>query len=340
MNMVIRKKSFISLRPCLGGALLLFAFSVFAKDYPLSDHYDGKKFFNPGDNQLLSFWQILKWKMNNSAATWPVHVPNRIYPTAVLSPEHKAAVTFINHATFLLQYQDLTILTDPIFSSKASPSSYFGPHRVREPGLKIEELPKIDVIIISHNHYDHMDLDSLKLIDAKFKPLILVPLGDEKLLLESGVQNVREMDWWQEEMIRGHKIVFTPSQHWSARGFFDQCQSLWGSYYIQSPGFKTYFGGDTGYSDHFKKTQTRLGAPDLALLPIGAYAPEELMRVNHMTPEDAIKAHGDLKSALSVGMHFGTFQLTDESMEAPLERIEKAQVDQFIVLDIGESKFF
>lgn len=320
--------------------MMLMSFAVKAKDYPVSDHYDGKKFFNPGENQLLSLWDVIHWKLTAEDNEWPEFVANKAYPLPVLAPDKKAVVTFINHATLLLQLKDLNVLTDPVFSEKIGPVQLLGIKRVRGPGLKIEELPKIDVIIISHNHYDHMDLESLKILDEKFHPLFLVPLGDEKLLKEAGIQNVREMDWWEEQVIREHKITFTPAQHWSARGLFDKCESLWGSYFIHSPEFKTYFSGDTGYATHFANTRLRLGAPDLSLLAIGAYAPQVYMKVNHMNPEEAFKAHQDLSSAFSIGMHYGTFPLTDEKINEPVERLKKMSNDQFFVLDQGESRVF
>ncbi len=321
-------------------ALILASFSVRAREYPVSDHYDGKTFFNPGGNHLLSFWQVLKWKLKGDGTTWPEHVPNQTYSLPKFTSSHRAVVTFINHATFLLQLDDLNILTDPIFSNRAGPSQFLGPARVREPGLRLEELPKIDVVLISHNHYDHLDLPSLKQLDARFHPLFLVPLGDEVLLLEEGIQNVHAMDWWQEHKIKQHKIVFTPSLHWSARGLFDKCKSLWGSFFIHSPDFKIYFAGDTGYSAHFSQIRQRVGTPDVALLPIGAYAPEELMRKSHINPEEAIKAREELGAELGIGMHFGTFPLTDEGMNDPIDRIKKATPEKFIVLDQGESKIF
>jgi L-ascorbate metabolism protein UlaG (beta-lactamase superfamily) len=320
--------------------LLLNSLAQAETKYPLSDHYDGKVFFNPDEHHMHTLWDILKWKLTADTAEWPQTVANNDYPLPMVSAEQRSVVTFINHATFLIQLKDLNILTDPLFAKRASPMTFMGPKRIREPGIQLEMLPKIDVVIISHNHYDHLDLEALKQLDAKFHPLMLVPLGDEKLLKEAGIQNVREMDWWQEQEIREHKIVFTPSQHWSARGLFDKCESLWGSYFILSPDFKLYFGGDSGYGPHFGNIRLRLGAPDVSLLPIGAYAPRYFMKYHHMEPEEAVKAHADLNSNLSIGMHFGTFQLTDEAVDEPVERLKKTGENSFITLDQGESKNF
>lgn len=328
------------MKPILFILLLLTSLAQADSKYPLSDHYDGKVFFNPNEHHMHSLWDILKWKLTADTAEWPQTVANKDYPLLMVSAEQRSVVTFINHATFLIQLKDLNILTDPLFAKRASPMTFMGPKRIREPGIQLEMLPKIDVVIISHNHYDHLDLEALKQLDAKFHPLMLVPLGDEKLLKEAGIQNVREMDWWQEQEIREHKIVFTPSQHWSARGLFDKCESLWGSYFVLSPEFKLYFGGDSGYGPHFGNIRLRLGAPDVSLLPIGAYAPRYFMKYHHMEPEEAVKAHADLNSNLSIGMHFGTFQLTDEAVDEPVDRLKKAGVESFVILDQGESKTF
>ena len=311
-----------------------------AAKYPISDHYDGKVFFNPENHHVHSFWEVMKWRFSGQQSEWPEFIRNKAYPLPKVAADQRAVVTFINHSTFLIQLNGLNILTDPLFSQRTSPFSFLGPSRVRGPGVKLEELPKIDVVVVSHNHYDHLDLEALKILDGKFKPLFLVPLGDERLLKEAGLQNVREMDWWQEQVIREHKIVFTPAQHWSARGLFDKCKSLWGSFYVLSPDFKIYFGSDSGYGPHFSNIRLRLGAPDLSLLPIGAYAPRYFMKYHHMNPEESVKAHQDLNSGLSIAMHFGTFQLTDEPVDEPVTRLNKVKGESFIVLDQGESRTF
>jgi L-ascorbate metabolism protein UlaG (beta-lactamase superfamily) len=215
---------------------------------------------------------------------------------------------------------------------------------VRRAGLEIEELPKIDVVLISHNHYDHLDLESLKRIDRKFHPIFLVPLGDDKLLTQNGIQNVWPMDWWEDFKVKDTSITFAPTQHWSARGLFDKCESLWGSFFIKSPDLSIYFAGDTGLASHFKQIRERLGRPDLALLPIGAYEPRYFMKVNHMNPEEAVLAHLDLSRPVSIGMHFGTFPLADEAYDEPPQRLKealiKAQIpgEEFSLLDHGQSK--
>jgi L-ascorbate metabolism protein UlaG (beta-lactamase superfamily) len=317
-----------------------------APPYKTSDHFDGKRFFNPGLTEDNSFWDLLKWKFTADKAIWETSVPNKTYPTPVLNSEDKAVITFINHATFLIQLKNLNILTDPIFAERASPFNFIGPKRVRAPGIDLEMLPPIDVVIISHNHYDHLDIGSLKRIDGKFHPLFLVPLGNKEFLKNEGLQNVHEMDWWDVHVVKGTNIAFTPSQHWSARGIFDKYDSLWGSYFIEHQHLKIFFGGDTGYGPHFKAIKNRLGAVDIALLPIGAYEPRWFMKLHHMNPEEAILSHFDLEATTSIGMHFGTFQLTDEAREQPIQELEIARTkkdlddDQFMILDQGESRKF
>ena len=325
---------------------LVMSCAAVSKSYQKSDHFDGKKFHNPGKNDLKSFWQVLKWKMTADTVKWPESVANKNYPFRALAPTEKVSASFINHATFFIQLPGLNVLTDPVYSERVSPFTWMGPKRVREAGLSFDTLPNVDVVIISHNHYDHLDKESLKQIDAKFHPLFLVPLGDEKLLQDLGIQNVKAMDWWEEVRVKETRFIFTPSQHWSARSLWDKNESLWGSFMINNGASKIYFAGDTGHSDHFKEIKTRLGSPDLALLPIGGYAPEWFMKVHHMGPKEAVQAHLDLGATQSLGMHFGTFQLTDEGIDGPVVELEKGReelgvsAESFKILDQGQSLFF
>src|SRR5690606_17704024 len=188
-----------------------------SKDYKLSDHYDGTKFYNPRNHSLKSFWDVLKWKFTSQRATWPSWIENKEYDfTLIENSEAKMITTFINHATFLIQFPELNILTDPVFSDRTSPFTFLGPKRVRKPGLDFNQLPVIDVVLISHNHYDHLDVATLKKLDEKFSPLFLVPLGDKKLLKSHGLKNVQELDWWEEVHLKSYQITFAPAYHWSA----------------------------------------------------------------------------------------------------------------------------
>ncbi|WPU63919.1 MBL fold metallo-hydrolase [Peredibacter starrii] len=315
--------------------LMMASFESISETYKTSDHYNGKTFLNPGQNDLKSFWQVLKWKMTNARVDWPETVPNKNFPMRPLGLDEKVSATWINHSTFLLQFPGLNVLTDPVYSDRTSPFSWAGPKRVREPGIPFDVLPKIDVVLISHNHYDHLDLETIQRLDAKFHPLFLVSLGDEKLLKKAGVQNVKAMDWWEEVRVRDLRFIFAPSQHWSARSLWDKNESLWGSFMIDSGATKVYFAGDSGYGPHFLDIKSRLGAPDLALLPIGAYKPQWFMRFHHMNPEDAVKAHLDLGANRSIAMHYGTFQLSDEGIDEP-ERDLKIAREQF---QVSEDKF-
>lgn len=326
--------------------LIFLSFSSMSETYKVSDHYNGETFHNPGRNDLKSFWQVIKWKMTNARVEWPDSVPIKNFPLRPLATNEKVNATFINHATFLLQLPGLNVLTDPVYSARTSPFKFAGPKRVKEPGIPLEMLPKIDVVLVSHNHYDHLDIETLKQIDGKFHPLFLVPLGDEKLLLESGIQNVKALDWWEEVKVKDVRFIFAPSQHWSARWLWDKNKSLWGSFMIDNGAVKTYFAGDSGYGAHFLDIKSRLGAPDLALLPIGAYKPQWFMNFHHMNPEEAVKAHIDLGSARTIGMHFGTFQLADEGIDEPVRDLfiarekHKVSEEKFFVLEEGQALSF
>lgn len=306
----------------------------------MSDHFDGKRFFNPGHNDENSFFEVLKWKFTADTKKWPETVPNKSYATPTLPEGKKASFTFINHATFLVQLPGLNFLTDPVYSERVSPVTFAGPKRAREPGVAFDALPAIDVVIISHNHYDHLDLATLKNLDAKFHPLFIVPLKVREFLLKEGLQNVVELDWWQEFKVKDTNVIFTPSLHWSSRTLWDKYETLWGSFMVKAPGFSFYFGGDTGYAEHFRDIKMRLGSPDVALLPIGAYEPRWFMKKHHMNPAEAVQAHKDLEAGMSFPMHFGTFQLTDEGIDDPVTDLKKAlgDVKNFEVLDQGEGR--
>lgn len=315
----------------------------------VSDHFDGKKFFNPTlRNQFSPSFSDIVRMIREGRVKWPESVDNSSVPrlNESLGPDD-ISLTFVNHATFLVQLPGLNTLTDPVWSERASPFRWIGPKRVRAPGLALDELPEIDVIIISHNHYDHLDTDTLKKIIVRFSPLVLVPLGDKALVESIGATNVRELDWWEGVAIDvDTQVTFTPTQHSSARGLFDRDRSLWGSYFIRYRSRSVYFGGDAGYSAHFAETKKRLGPPEIALLGIGAYAPRFFMKPIHMAPDEAVLAHRDLGAKLSVGMHFGTFQLASEGFDQPLEDLkiamEKQNVSQseFITLLEGEERLF
>lgn len=279
---------------------------------------------------------------------WPRSVANtgisRLYEK--LAP-NDVAITFVNHATFLIQLDGMNILTDPVWSRRVSPFRWLGPARVRKPGVDFQQLPNIDLILLSHNHYDHLDVDTLSKLNQQFAPTVLVPTGNEKLLRSVGFEDVRELDWWDENEIHSNlKITFAPTQHFSGRSLRDRQKSLWGSYMIQHRDRLIYFGADSGYSTHFSEIRTRLGSPDLALLGIGAYEPRWFMKPMHMNPAEAVQAHLDLGSGQSIGMHFGTFQLSTEAIDQPHIDLKAALLreriteSQFLTLPEGETRIY
>lgn len=294
----------------------------------VSDHFDGKRFFNPGHPDLHDFRHILKWKIERKAAEWPERAeePNAT-PDLTAPPAGKIAVTAVGHATFLLRTRDLAILTDPVWSERCSPVGWAGPRRVRPPGVPFDDLPKIDVVLLSHNHYDHLDLATLERLRERDDPLILTGLGNRAFLEGHGFARVRERDWWEPfpDLPPGLEVTFVPARHWSNRGSGGRNTTLWGGFVARLERQSVYFCGDSGYFDGFKEIGKRLGPPDLALLPVGAYEPRWFMSPMHMNPDDAVRAHLDLRAKRSLGCHFGVWQLTDEAIDAPLHALAAAR---------------
>lgn len=328
-------------------AAALCAAAAFAQPYPISDHYDGERFLNPGFGRIDKKWSdLLKWR-REGRVPWPDRVETSAGPAAEPRDGRGVAATFVNHATFVLRFADsagtgtVNVLADPIWSERCSPVSFAGPKRVHAPGVPFDSLPRIDLVVVSHNHYDHLDLPTLRRVWARDSALFLVPLGDRALLHGAGILNVEELDWWETRVVRGVTVTFLPAKHWSARGIADRNRSLWGAWGFAGPdGTRVYHAGDTGYGPHFAETGARWGAPDLALLPIGAYAPRWFMRDAHMDPEEAVQAFHDLGARKAVGMHFGTFQLTGEGRDEPAAYTETvAEGLPFRVPDPGQAFF-
>lgn len=247
--------------------------------------------------------------------------------------DHLRQVTWLGHSCFLVQANGINLLTDPVFSRRASPVSFAGPERYTPPAMGIDQLPIIHAVIISHNHYDHLDVESIEKIDARSKPLWLVPLKNGPLLTDAGVDKKRviELDWWQDHKVtigkKSIKATFTPTpaQHWSARGLFDRNEMLWSSWAARLGDLNLYFGGDTGYQDEiFKQIGRKLGPFDLGIIPIGAYAPRDFMAPSHVQPEESVKIHQDVRALRSLGAHWGTFPLTAEPVMDPPKRLEAA----------------
>jgi L-ascorbate metabolism protein UlaG (beta-lactamase superfamily) len=236
-----------------------------------------------------------------------------------------AVVTFIGHATLLIQTPAGNILTDPMYSQRAGPFNVMGPRRVRQPAVRFEDLPPISIVLLSHNHYDHCDARTLGMLAKRFDPLVVTPLGNGPLVRSSGISRVEELDWWQEAKSSALPITLTPAKHFSARGPFDKNRALWGGFVLTTGGMRIYFAGDSAYGPFFRDIGQRLGPIDLALLPIGAYEPRWFMHVVHMNPAEAVQAHLDLGAPESLGIHFGTFQLTTEGIDDPLRALGDAR---------------
>ena len=239
------------------------------------------------------------------------------------SPGGRPQVTWIGHATVLVQYQGINVLTDPIFSERASPFSFMGPKRSAPPSVRIDQLPPIDFVLISHNHYDHLDEYTVKTIGDR--TTWVVPLGYRQWFADHGVSKVEEFDWWDQRKIAGATVTATPSQHWTGRGFNDRYKALWASWSVEIGGFKFWFAGDTGYNAKiFSEIGARCGPFDLALLPVGGYEPRWFMKNMHVDPEEAVLIHKDIRSRYSVGIHWGTFPLTAEPIDEPPRRLREA----------------
>ena len=303
-----------------------------------SDHYDGKRFSNSGGGgaERRGFRDFLLWQFSRERPVWPEWIADDDPPAPGPLAPGEVAATYIGHATLLLRFAGFSVLTDPMFSLRASPFASFGPKRVRAPALALEDLPKIDAVCLSHNHYDHMDLASLRALQLRGNTPIVTGIGNGAYLAARGIANLIELDWWQSaEPVTGLKITYVPAQHWSRRRFWDTNRMLWGGHVIEAQGARVYFAGDTGYPAQFGAIARRCGVPDMALLPIGAYEPRWFMAPQHMNPEEAVKAHLDLGARLSIAMHFGVFPLTDEPFGAP-EAALAAALTQY---KIGASAF-
>jgi L-ascorbate metabolism protein UlaG (beta-lactamase superfamily) len=306
-----------------------------------SDHFDGRRFFNPNGANGQPFWKVPRLLLT-PRTRWPpeVLVEPRRPPSAGTG---EVVVTFVGHATFLIQAGDTNLLIDPMFSRRASPLSFAGPRRARAPGVRFDDLPTMSLVLLSHNHYDHCDLGTLQLLERRFHPQFVIPLGNGPLLRSAGISNVEELDWWETASAAPLPITVTPAQHFSARGPFDRNHALWGGFLIETGGVRILHAGDSGYGRHFSEIAARLGPIDLALLPIGAYEPRWFMKDIHMNPAEAVQAHLDLGAGQSIGMHFGTFQLTPEGIDEPVRELANALRDRgvpaewFRTVEVGES---
>jgi L-ascorbate metabolism protein UlaG (beta-lactamase superfamily) len=308
---------------------------------PTSDHWNGERFFNPTQANGQPATAVPRM-LAESRQPWPAAVPVDVRRPPPLG-EAAAIITFIGHATFLIQTARGNVLTDPVYSERASPVAFAGPRRVRQPAVKFDDLPPIALVVLSHNHYDHCDGRTLRTIEERWHPLVVTTLGNARLLQSFGVRQVEELDWWQASAHAPLPVTVAPAQHFSARTPFDRNRALWCSAMLTVGGRRIFFAGDSGYGSHFAEIGRCLGAPELALLPIGAYEPRWFMKDIHMNPDEAVQAHLDLGASRSIGMHFGTFQLTSEGIDAPVIALRESLVarevsaDRFRAPEFGES---
>ena len=310
----------------------------------MSDHFDGRRFINPTGTAGQPFSKVQRM-LREPRTPWPTFVEVRPQVPPALNGA-AVSVTFIGHATFLIQTAAGNVLTDPMYSERASPLTWMGPRRVRQPAVRFDDLPPISTVLLSHNHYDHCDLRTLRMLAKRFDPLVVTPLGNGRLARSAGIRRVEELDWWQETTSAAQQITLTPAYHFSARTPFDRNRALWGGFTVLAGEVRIYFAGDTAYADFFRDIRHRLGPIRVALLPIGAYEPRWFMEAVHMNPAEAVQAHLDLEAAHSIAMHFGTFQLTTEGIDEPLRALDEARragnvaPSSFRVLDFGESTRF
>ncbi|MDR7332630.1 MBL fold metallo-hydrolase [Roseateles asaccharophilus] len=325
-----------------------------------SHHRDDGFQNNDADFQPKSLADVLRWRWNASRlglpprpqAPIPTQAPDLAFIRANAGPAQQPAVTWVGHATVLAQLGGLSLLTDPIFSERASPFSFAGPKREQPPGVALRELPHVDAVLVSHNHYDHLDLPSCRALSRQpgGSPLYVVPLGLKAWFEARGIRRVVELDWWQETRLDGVDIALVPARHWSARGLNDRMKTLWGGFAVFAPDCQLFFAGDTGYSRDFADIRARYaerqreGGFDIALIPIGAYEPRWFMADQHVNVEEALKMHADLGAKRSLGVHWGTFELTDEPLDEPPRQLARQRAelgladDAFFTLAVGGTR--
>jgi len=293
--------------------------------YKISDHYNGRNFYNPGPKHKQNFFDFIKWITNRSARPWECKpVVQAPCPTPRVS-DGKIVVTYVNHMTFLIQVDGFNILTDPVWSERVSPFSWIGPKRKSPVGLAMKDLPPIDVILLSHNHYDHLDIDSLRTLCKNHDPAIVTPLGNGRYLKSLKSKKIKELDWWdQETPHEGLKITAVPARHFSGRGLFDRDKALWCGFVIEVGDRKIYFAGDTAWGQHFNEIALRFPCIQVALLPAGAYLPFWFMSPIHLRPSQTIDAFVTLGAQKGIACHMGTFPMGDDSPQEAIEELKIA----------------
>lgn len=299
---------------------------------PVTDHFDGSKFYHAGlpstDKSLLD---LLRWRLFGKRAKWPAVVPGR----SGIKPDDRVEglrVTAIGHASLLIQVAGMNILVDPVWAERTSPLRRIGPKRHNPPAVALDDLPPIDAVLVSHNHYDHMDTATLGRLWERHHPVVVSPLGNDAVIRkDSPAVAVKTGDWWESFPLSDRvSATIVPAYHWSARNLGDRRQALWGGFVLTSPEGLIYFAGDTGYQDGkiFAEIRARLGVPFVAILPIGAYEPRWFMKTQHTDPAEAVKIALDMNARHLLGVHWGTFELTDEQWDEPATLLDEAMKDQ------------
>jgi L-ascorbate metabolism protein UlaG (beta-lactamase superfamily) len=336
----------------VAAALLLAACAPGNPYYdPAKKHHRPDGFTNNYmDNATIggNFW---RWQWERLTQGTPDDRPDRVPVTRTDLAYLKAnkadvTVTWLGHATALWQVGGLNILTDPHFTERASPLPFAGPKRLTKLPVALADLPRIDVVVISHNHYDHLDRPSVLALNkqAGGPPLFIVPLGMDLWLKHEGITNVQRLDWWDSREVGGAKVTLVPVQHWSARSLFDRHETLWGGYVVQAGGYSMFYAGDTGYSPDFRDIGARFGSFDFAQIPVGCSDPRWFMKSQHVDADEAMQIHLDVKSRFSLGVHWGVFRLCDDPIDTPLDTLPKARARHnvpdatFALFALGETR--
>jgi L-ascorbate metabolism protein UlaG (beta-lactamase superfamily) len=298
-------------------------------DGPISDHFDGTYFVDPHGAQPKSIVDLVRWWGSRSGERWPDWSPSPHLdrPPPRIDGE-TLRLSYVGHASFLLQTAGQNVLIDPVWSQRASPLVFAGPKRVNDPGIHFEALPRIDTVLVSHAHYDHLDVATLSRLEEIHQPRFITPLGNDAIMrMHDPAIEAEAYDWHDRvSLAPGFDITLVPLRHWSARGFLDRNKSLWAGFVLETPAGRVFHVTDSGYGDgyRFRDARKRYGPFRLAILPIGAYAPRWFMRDQHMDPHEAVRAYFDCGAELALAHHHGTFKLTDEAIDAPARELATA----------------